>query len=145
MVTIFKAVFNLFVIRWHFKVHKWFSWCYSCRFMTVIPLFKAFLIFCFSMFESKTLESKIEESNVGHQMLKKMGMSFWYLGSKQWPCFHTLFWLYFSFHFIVRFLELPVLKSFVNIYLQQDMHLYYLPYFCHRSILSYILQGFFWS
>ena len=25
------------------------------------------------MFESKTLESKIEESNVGHQMLKKMG------------------------------------------------------------------------
>ena len=27
----------------------------------------------FRMFESKTLESKIEESNVGHQMLKKMG------------------------------------------------------------------------
>jgi len=27
----------------------------------------------FVMFESKTLESKIEESNVGHQMLKKMG------------------------------------------------------------------------
>ncbi len=26
------------------------------------------------MFESKTLETKIEESNVGHQLLKKMGM-----------------------------------------------------------------------
>ncbi len=25
------------------------------------------------MFESKTLETKIEESNVGHQLLKKMG------------------------------------------------------------------------
>ena len=50
------------------------------------------------MFESKTLESKIEESNVGHQMLKKMGVSFLLFECYQGPYVHITVVDYYSIH-----------------------------------------------
>ena len=57
------------------------------------------------MFESKTLESKIEESNVGHQMLKKMGRQ-----QHEIICINILL-LFIVIHFFLYFVVNDLLET----------------------------------